>query len=275
MFLRACATVLALASGVLSAERAAAQPEGLARLVELMGLPEIVQVMREEGLDYGATLAEEMLPAGASGQWERTVSRIYDPDRMAATVRDGFVAAMEGVDPGPLIAFFDTEAGQRLVALEVSARRAMMDEDVEAAAREDYLARAADPDETFRLVRDFVQANDLVEANVVGALNSNFAFYRGLADGGALEMTEGEMLADVWAQEEETRADTREWLYGFLLMAYDPVSAEVLQRYVTLSETEAGRAMNRALFAGFDRMYAEISYALGLAIAREMQATEL
>jgi len=194
---------------------------------------------------------------------------------MAETVRERFLEKMAGVDPAPLVAFFETEAAQRLVANEVAARRAMIDDAVEAAAREAYLARAQDPDATFRLVRAFVRVNDLVESNVAGALNSNFAFYRGLADGGALEMGESEMLAEVWAQEEATRADTRDWLYGFLLTAYDPVPEAVLERYVELSGTEAGRAMNSALFAGFDRMYAEISYALGLALAREMQATEL
>jgi hypothetical protein len=194
---------------------------------------------------------------------------------MEETVREGFAAAMAGTDPAPLIAFFDTPEGQRLVSLEISARRAMMDEDVEEAARDDYLSRAQDPDDRFLLVREFVEVNDLVEANVTGALNSNFAFYSGLADAGALEMTEDEMLAEVWSQEEETRADSRDWLMGFLLLAYDPVAPELLEEYIALSQTEAGRAMNRALFAGFDRMYAEISYALGLALAREMQATDL
>lgn len=275
MFLRSCAAILALAVTLLTVDRAMAETSSVARLTDLMGLPEIVEVMHEEGLAYGASLAEEMLPHGASGQWEETVAGIYDPARMKATVRDGFGAVMAGTEPAPLIAFFESEAGRRLVSLEVSARRAMIDEDVEAAARADYLARAQDPDEHFRLVREFVGANDLVEANVAGALNSNYAFYRGLSDGGALEMTEDEMLAEVWAQEQETRAESRDWLMGFLLLAYDPVAPEVLREYIALSQTEAGRAMNRALFAGFDKMYAEISYALGRALAREMLATDL
>jgi hypothetical protein len=275
MFLRVCVTVLALAAAALPGARASAEAPGAARLLDLLRLPEVVAVMREEGRAYGAELAEEMLADGPSAGWDATVAHIYDADRMAETVRERFLEKMAGVDPAPLVAFFETEAAQRLVANEVAARRAMIDDAVEAAAREAYLVRAQDPDATFRLVRAFVRVNDLVESNVAGALNSNFAFYRGLADGGALEMGESEMLAEVWAQEEATRADTRDWLYGFLLTAYDPLPEAVLERYVELSGTEAGRAMNSALFAGFDRMYAEISYALGLALAREMQATEL
>lgn len=275
MIQRVRATVLALAAVALPGPPASAESDGAERLIDLLGLPEIVEVMREEGLAYGDDLADDMLPGGASDGWTATVSRIYDPARMEATLRAPFLSGMDDTDPAQLIAFFETDAAQRLVAREVSARRALIDDDVEAAARDAYLERARDPDATFRVVRDFVRVNDLVASNVAGALNSNLAFYRGLAEGGALEMSEQEMLAEVWAQEEQTRADTRDWLYGFLLAAYDEVPVAVLERYVELSETEAGRAMNRALFAGFDRMYAEISYALGRALAREMEATEL
>jgi hypothetical protein len=50
-------------------------------------------------------------------------------------------------------------------------------------------ARRSEEDPAYRSSdRDFIEANDLVERNVSGALNSNFAFYRGLSDGGAFEV---------------------------------------------------------------------------------------
>ena len=64
-----------------------------------------------------------------------------------------------------------------------------------------------------------------------------------MVEGGALEMSEGEILADVWAQEEDTRADTEEWLYGFLLLAYQPLSDDQLDDYVALSASPEGRAL--------------------------------
>jgi hypothetical protein len=59
------------------------------------------------------------------------------------------------------------------------------------------------------------------------------------------------------------------------MLAYGPLSSEVLGDYIDLSQTEAGKAMNRALFEGFDIMYEDISYALGLAVARQMQGQDL
>jgi hypothetical protein len=151
----------------------------------------------------------------------------------------------------------------------------MVDDGVEAAARDAYAMAKADDTALLSRVERFVEANDLVEANVEGALNASFQFYRGLVDGGAFEMSEADILADVWAQEDATRADTREWLLGFLLLAYGPLEKAALDDYIALSRSEAGQALNRALFAGFNRMFDEVSYALGLAAARQMQAQEL
>jgi len=88
-------------------------------------------------------------------------------------------------------------------------------------------------------------------------------------------MSERDILAEVWSSEEETRVDTREWVYAFLLMAYRPLEDGVVEEYTDLSRTAPGRALNRALFAGFNTMYDDISYALGMAVAREMQVQEL
>lgn len=159
--------------------------------------------------------------------------------------------------------------------MELAARREMIDDDVESAAREAFQGLDGSADPRLALLDAFVDANDLLESNVVGALNASYEFYLGLADGGAIAMSEDEILAEVWSQEPDTRADSREWLYAYLLMAYAPMSDAALGDYIDMSSTPEGRAMNRALFAGFNGMYDQISYALGRAAARQMIAQEL
>ena len=78
-----------------------------------------------------------------------------------------------------MIAFFEGPLGRRVVELELSARRALLDEDVEAASRTALEARRADDDPLLDRLEAFISVNDLIESNVVGALNSNIAFYRG------------------------------------------------------------------------------------------------
>ncbi|SEJ04715.1 hypothetical protein MAA5396_00571 [Marinovum algicola] len=248
-------------------------------LLDQLGLPETVAVMRQEGLDYGEELADEMLPGGGGRSWSEVVARIYDVERMEVTVRRGFASAWEEEDmPLEAIAgFFASAEGQQVIRLEISAREAMIDPGVEEAARDAYRdsldAGAGDP--RLQLIADFIEANDLIDANVVGAMNSSYEFYAGLVDGGAFEMSEEEILGVVWDSEADNRSDTREWLFSYMMLAYRPLEEAALRDYVDLASSAQGRALNRALFAGYDRMYAEISYALGLALARQMTAQEL
>jgi hypothetical protein len=58
-------------------------------------------------------------------------------------------------------------------------------------------------------------------------------------------------------------------------MAYQPLNDADLEAYIEVSETRAGRVLNRALFAGFDDMYVSISRALGVAAARFMTGQDI
>lgn len=244
-------------------------------LLKALGVPQIIEIMRDEGIEYGDTLAADMIPGGGTENWSSTVARIYDEDRMLATVEEVFSAEFGDTDPAALLEFFESETGQQIVSLELSARNAMREDEIEDAARAAFNDLDGTTSGPLAAISEFVATNDLVEANLVGALNANYMFYLGLVDGGALRMSESEILTEVWSSEEETRADTREWVYAFLLMAYRPLADGVVEEYTELSRTDAGRALNRALFAGFNRMYDDISYALGMAVARQMQVQEL
>ena len=274
--------VLALGSWPARAE-GTSQSQRVAALMEVMGLDEIIAIMREEGLAYGEELGAEMLSGGGGATWNMLVDRIYDVDKMGLLVEQQFIASFGAADTDPLIAFFEGGTGGQIVALEIAARRAFMDAEVEEAAREAFRAvesdltadspRAIDPH--LSAIEAYIEANDLIGFNVMGALNANMLFYRGLVEGGALEMTEAEIVSDVWAQEEDTRAETREWIYAFLMLAYEPLEPAQINAYADLSLTPSGRAMNRALFEAFDLMYGELSRALGVAVAGQMLGEEL
>lgn len=246
-------------------------------LYDALGMSEVIGIMRREGIEYGGTIEDDLFPGRGGPAWAGLVDRIYDQDDMEAAVLDRFGDELAQVDVDPLVAFFESDRGRRIVEFEVSAREALMDEDVEAAARESMIALRSDNRGRFDLIDEFVAANDLVESNVMGAMNSNYAFYTGLMAGNAFprELTESDILADVWAQEAEIRADTEDWVYSYLGLAYQPLSDADLEAYIALSRTEEGRAMNRALFAAFDVMYNEISHNLGLGAAGFMAGQDI
>lgn len=273
MFMR----IVAITTAVTFAMPAWAQDSDTDVLFELLKLPDVIEVMREEGIGYGETIGEDLFAGPASADWIAQVDRIYNYDVMEALVREDFEASLGDTDLAPIIAFFETEQGQQFVNLEVSARRAMLDDAVEDASKEAAADAAADEDPRLLLVGEFVEINNLIETNVAGSLNSNLAFYMGLLDGGAFDgaLSEDQILVDVWSQEAEIRENTSEWIYSFLYLAYQPVEDVDLQAYITFSETEAGGALNRAMFESFDRLFEGISRSLGRAAANEMTSQEL
>ena len=142
-----------------------------------------------------------------------------------------------------------------------------MSDDVEAAARSAY--EALDPEsDRAELLAEFAAINDLVDRNVTGALNANLAFYRGLTSGEGFDMTEGEILDEVWGQEPEIRQDTTGWIFGYMTFAYETLSDDQLRAYIEMAESDAGKELNRALFAGFDAVFGDVSFEMGQATAR-------
>ncbi|MCF6443414.1 hypothetical protein [Nereida sp. MMG025] len=266
------ATVLIPVTAPVAAQAATAQA-----LLDALRLDDMVALMQREGLDYGADLGTEMMPGRDTAEWEREVARVYDLDVMVDGMSAAFLREMEGVDVTPLEAFFTSDLGTEIVTLEYTAREAFLDESVEEAAIARVVTMEEAGDARLEQVKDFVAANDYIETNVVGALNANYAFYIGMIDGGGINMglTDDQVLSMVWEQEPEIRENTTEWLYSYLYMAYQPLEDAELAEYQALLQTDAGRAMNRALFAGFDQMYVAISRQLGISVSRFSGGEEL
>lgn len=261
---------------VLTVQSAAAATRAeIDNLFGLLRIDEMLQVMRDEGIDYGDSLADDMLPGGTGPGWQAIVQRIHDTEKMGAVLRASFDDSFAGADAAPLLEFFGSDSGQRIVGLELEARRAFLDADFSDAALENFRSQDETYEPHLAAIDRFVAVNDLIEYNVSGALNANYMFFLGLAEGGAINLSEEDMLREVWATEEGTRTDTREWIYAYLMTAYDPLSVAEIDAYTALSETGPGQALNQALFAGFDEMYKMISLSLGLALARQMQGESL
>ncbi|MDT0683849.1 DUF2059 domain-containing protein [Roseicyclus sp. F158] len=250
--------------------RAADRAE-VAPLAEALRIEELMAVMRAEGLAYAIELRDQLFPGEGDARWTAATREIYAMDAMTRVMVEGLVHDMSAEDVTAATRFFESDLGQRIVDLEIAAREGLMEEGVEEASH-DHLDELPDADpERMKLLEAFIAANDLLEENVVGALNANLAFFEGLDAGGAYseEWSEtGSMYGDLWAQEARIRQETGEWIYSYLAMAYAPLTDSELSSYIAFSESDAGIALNTALFGAFDRLYTRISYDLGRGAAR-------
>ena len=244
-------------------------------LIAALRVADTVAIMREEGIEYGTSLAIDMIPEADMPAWHDALDRIYDTAKMQDLVESGLRDELSEDDIAPLAAFFTSDLGGEIIELELSARRAFLDRDVEDAARDRYADLSLEGARIIDQVDSFIDDSDLIEHNVMGILNSNLMLYRGLADGGAYDLTEEDILLDVWSQESAVREDSAEWIGAYLLAAYQPLDPEDLDAYVALWRTDAGQDLNGALFTVFDRMYEELSYLTGQAVAQQMRSQKL
>jgi hypothetical protein len=266
-FLLVAALVLAPPAFAETQTEAPVASVSISELGAALQLDALFEVLRDEGLAQGDTLQADMFPMGGGAAWKATVAGIYDLPLLRARFNRVLRSEL-AQDPATLdaiMAFYRSELGQRIVGLEIEARRAFLDTAAEEAAQvaADTAAEAKDP--KVALIRRMIEAGDLLEMNVAGSMSGTLAFMSGMADSGAYgpNMPAEQVIADTWAQEERTRADLSTWLYSYLGLAYAPLTEAELQAYVSFWESPAGQRLNAALFAAFDQAFRAVSYDLG------------
>lgn len=246
-------------------------------------LPELFDIMASEGRT--SVLAEGAVPleGRALADFERDVARIYDP----AAMHDAFVASLLselGSKPEILedaLDFAQTDLGKRVLRLEISAREAMLDDELDQIARmaleeareaEDDTRQAARLD----MIRARADANDLTELNVSLGLNTSYAYYQGMMSENAVNgLDDEQLLYLVWAQEPEIRLDIEDWIESYFMMAYQPLSDDELQEFIDYVSTPLAQGFNRAMFRAFDALFTDISVSVGRALGRRLTGEDL
>lgn len=253
------ALVTAMALGLAATAASAEISAEMEALADALQMDQVVDILRKEGLANSEKIAGDFI-GRVSSAWIDGYAANYDADWMRQEVMEGIEAGLEGQDLAPIQAFFTSELGQRITGLELSARVALLDPSIETVADEMAETLEKDDPERYAQLTKFIEVNDLIDSNVIGALNSNFAFLQAYGAGDPENaLTDSELLNELYGQEPDIRLNTTEWLYSYLNMAYQPLSDEDLQLYIDFSASTHGQAINEALFDGFNDLFVEIN----------------
>ncbi|MFN3278518.1 MAG: hypothetical protein ACK41Y_08970 [Paracoccus hibiscisoli] len=255
-------------------------PDRADQLWEVLQLADLMPLLQQEAVSEAARMEADGLIAGGGLPWARVVERIHQPDRMEALFREGLGEAMARADPATIdrgLAFHASGLGRQVVGLEISARRALQEDGVEDQARAAFAQGfAADQPRAVAIAR-MIDDADMVAPNVAGGLNAAIAFSRGYAAAGGFDMPpdDRQMMSDAWAQRDQIEAEATAWLQGFLMLAYGPLEDAALSDYARHVASAEGQALSQLLFAGFDRVFAQTSYDMGVAAALRGQGQQL
>ena len=246
-----------------SATAALSDPD-IDRLVDAMGMPDLVRAFSVEGQTSADTLDAEFLNGQGGSVWAETVRKLYDPARLESELRSGLAQALDPQTARTALMFFDSEVGRRIISLEVQARVAMLDTDVADMAK----AAGADSDAQ---VRAFIDTRNLVERNTDAAVLAQDAFFAGFAQATGAATP----APDTDALRLGIEKETERWLIGYYALIQSALGQDDLDIYSEFWQTQVGTAVDDAVFEVFGTSYTTLSFALGQAVGLLMPADEL
>lgn len=240
------------------------------RLLEVLDAPRLLSQLAIEAERSGQDIDRDFLGGRGGAVLADTVTRLNDPVRVLPQIEASLTDLLDEDTRLAVTSFFESDLGQRIVSLELSARATIFDPSIEQAVRQRIL-----DDGLPELVADIMVQGDLVERNVIDAMSVLKQFYLGRMKGGAADMTPAEVDAFLEESIDGLRFETQSWLEAFMTLAYSPLSDEDLQIYAEFWRTEAGQAFDRALFAAFEQVFAESAFALGQLVGRLEASDEI
>ncbi|EBA03360.1 hypothetical protein RB2150_01854 [Rhodobacteraceae bacterium HTCC2150] len=246
-------------------------------LMNAMEMDGLLDTMHLEHIALADELEAELFPGRGGAEWNKELSALYDPKGMRATLSTEFDGQINEPLYDAALAFFQSDLGQKIVLAENSTREAMLEPEMDAAANDNMMTVAEEDPARFALIEEMVEKGDLIENNVTSGLNANFSFYKGIIDGKGFpyEVSEDEALAETWAGADGMRAETKVWLYSYFTLAYSTLSQDELREYIDFTTSPSGKRLNRVFFDSFDKLFVDLSYATGRAVARRMAGNEI
>ena len=243
----------------------------------LLGMTEMVSILHDEGLSMALASDMDLLGHEGGPRWKGALQAIYDEATLHGELHTQFEQHLAPDQVAALCKFYENTDMQEIIQHEIAARRAFLDLEFEQLARDRWL-QGDTSDNLDDTIRHDVDLNDLIELNVMGALNSNYVFLNTLNQtltDVTGQMSAQDILSHVWSQEVDIRTDTTEWIFAYLHTAYAPIDHTALERYVAFSATPTGQALNQALFTAFDAVYLRLSGDLGRVVGTMSREEEL
>jgi len=265
--------LIALLSWTLCLTGAFADQQRVTELFDALNMADIISIMQDEGKRDAAGTIEiytgQMVDDGLNAR----IDAIFDKTEMQIVLINKTSEKMTDTQIATATEFLNSDVGARANTLETTARRAISDDTIE-----DYaLSQFNDVTELPRYTqfRDIIDALDLIDQNTYGAMGAQYVFMTQLGQSDQMALTDADINELLRAGEAELRDGIREWLYGFFNMAYAPLSDKDLATYVAFQKSEAGKALNTALFAGFNELSVRHAEKMGRLIAELMQVQDL
>ena len=233
------------------------------------------EIIRVEGIRDAQGTGEAYLSANSVERFVDQAKSVYKLDSMEKEFKRLLTENLSTSDANEILLFYRRPIGKLASELEVSARVAISETEIEEMAK--TMLKEAKVLKNTRLdeIESVIKTLELVEQNLIGAYAAQFAFMYELSKLGVLELSRQEMIDIITNDEEKLKGEILEWLMAFSHMAYAPMSDEQFSVYNDFSKSDLGIALNKALFSVYNEMAKDQSQSLANILGEFMKSEDL
>ncbi len=245
-------------------------------LYDALHLQRIIKILHDEGIKDAFESGRLYLGQDYDAvSFEKALNKIYSIEMMDDFMRNGLVEMLPKEKAEVALRFFSQGLGAQAALLETSARSAISNDEVEAAAVQ--MAKDAKSGNTARysMLERNIKDLELVELNMTGAFSAQYAFFTNLSALDDMPLSNDDIVALLLESEEEMRQDIVDWLMGFTHMAYRPLSDDELKTYLNFLSSDVGKILNKTLFYIYNELSIQTSGDLAGVIVSFRKARKL
>jgi len=252
-----------------------AKADAISDLYDALQMDRVNEIIRVEGIRDAQGTGEAYLSANSVERFVDQAKSVYQLDIMEKDFKRLMTENLSTSDANEILLFYRRPIGKIASELEVSARVAISETEIEEMAKTKLKEAKALKNTRLDEIESVIKTLELVEQNLIGAYAAQFAFMYELSKLGVIELSRQEMIDIITNDEEKLKGEILEWLMAFSHMAYAPMSDEEFSVYNDFSKSDLGIALNRALFSVYNEMAKDQSQSLANILGEFMKSEDL
>ena len=252
-----------------------AKADAISDLYDALQMDRVNEIIRAEGIRDARGTGEAYLSANSVERFVEQAKSVYQLDNMEKDFKRLLTENLSTSEANEILLFYRLPIGKLASELEVSARVAISETEIEEMAKTMLKEAKAIKNTRLNEIESVIKILELVEQNLIGAYAAQFAFMYELSKLGVLELSRQEMIDIITNDEEKLKGEILEWLMAFSHMAYAPMSDEEFRVYNDFSKSDLGILLNKALFSVYNEMAKDQSQSLANILGEFMKSEEL
>ena len=252
-----------------------AKADAISDLYDALQMDRVNEIIRAEGIRDARGTGEAYLSTNSVERFVEQAKSVYQLDNMEKDFKRLLTENLSTSEANEILLFYRLPIGKLASELEVSARVAISETEIEEMAKTKLKEAKALKNTRLDEIESVIKILELVEQNLIGAYAAQFAFMYELSKLGVLDLSRQEMIDIITNDEEKLKGEILEWLMAFSHMAYAPMSDEEFRVYNDFSKSDLGILLNKALFSVYNEMAKDQSQSLANILGEFMKSEEL